>query len=748
MKINTRFIVYYLMFGLGLGFGRAQNNRWVDMFSYLRVEHVQPVDTKIYAQSENAIFIYDTQNDEIEKISSVDGLSGDKISNIYYHKALKKLFIFHKGGLIEVLDEQKNITLTPDLAYNSFIPADRKKLNDIYVRNNTLYLATRYGISTYNLERNEFGDTYYTGTGAGLEQVNAVEIIDNQIYIATEHGLKKADINDNLIDYNVWQTVDNRNWDKMAQNNGNPVVVSDTKLFEYDNGVFQEKISLPVRIKQIQINDYIVLTTGHKIYVYTLDYILQNSFDDSSLSNEYLLDATDSNGFVYIGSRKHGLVKTPVDRFQFAQLHPDSPLSNHAFAVDAHDKHCWVVYGDHRQFNPYRSYREGVSSYQNGQWINIPYETFNVPNLSFVKINPTNINEVYIASAKNGLFRLKDNQIDKYFDQNNSLLQSFSGDGVRVFAMNFDSQNNLWVTQRARPALLKLKPDDTWEGISLQSVFPDIADYHGFSELVIDDEDNIWLGTEYRGVVGYNPDTGQIVSNKKGIDPSDFTYVKGLDIDKDNIMWEGNINGLRIMPNPQKMFDDPNVAFKPVKIIYENTVQLLMEGQDITDICVDGSNNKWIATLGSGVYYVNEDGTQTIYHFTKENSPLPSNDIYDMAVDGVSGMVYFATLNGMVAFKGNATEAGENMNDVYAFPNPVNQQQHDFVTIRGLIEGVSVKIVDVAGDLVYETISKGGSITWDLTAFGIYKVASGVYIALITNEDGTQTQTAKILIVK
>jgi len=727
---------------------QSQNNRWIDMFSYLTVKHIQKTDSKIYAQSENTLFVYDISSGEIEKISSINGLSGDKISNFYYHSQLKKLFVFHEGGLVEIIDEKKNVIKISALLYNTFIPNDKKQLYDIFLKDKTLYLATGYGISTFDLNQNEFGDTYYTGTNASLEKINAVEIVDNQIYAATENGLKKAYLTDNLIDFNVWQTIDNNIWNQLAQNQQKLIAVRGKNLYEYNNGVFQIKISLPVDITTIQVNENISLTTNNKVYVYNTAYLHIQNFDNSSLSNSFFLDACADNQQVYIATKKNGIVVSPLNQVSYTKIHPDSPLSNHVFAVDARENHCWIVYGDHHQFNPYPLFYEGVSSFQNGKWINIPYQSFNVSDLSFVKINPSNVNEVYIGSTKNGLFRIRENQIDKYFNENNSPLQNFSNNGVRVFAMDFDSQNNLWITQRSQPALLKLKPDETWETISLTSIFPNITDYHGFERLITDSDDNIWFGSEYRGVIGYNPTTHQLISNKKGIEPSNFTYVKGLDIDKNNTLWVGNINGLRVMNNPQKMFDDPNLSFEPIKIVYEDVVQLLMEGQNITDICIDGSNNKWLATLGSGVYYLSEDGKRTIYHFTKENTPLPSNDIYDIAVDGSTGIVYFASINGMVAFKGDATDATENMDDVYAFPNPVNQQKHQQVVIRGLIADVSVKIVDVAGNLVYETISKGGSVTWNLTAFGKYKVASGVYIALISNEDGTRTQTTKILVIK
>jgi len=741
-------IIFLLIYPIFIFNSPAQDKHWVDLYSYLSVFNIQATEGKIYAQSENAIFIYDEISGEIEKISSVNGLSGDKISNFYYHQSLQKLFVFHEGGLIEVIDNQKNIYKTPDLAYNTFIPTEKKILNDLFVQDNLLYLATGYGVSIYNLENNEFGDTYYTGDNAGFENISDVEIINNQIYVATENGLKTALTTDNLIDFNVWQTTDDRNFTKLNQINGKLLCAYGDTLYEEENGQFNTIVSTGYEIKNIRVNELINIVTDNRIITLNNSYVVTQTYTDNEFYDDVFNDAIDYNGFIYIGTNKHGILKSSLSGSNYEEIHPDSPLSNHVFAVDARNRHCWIVYGDHRQFNPYPLYYQGVSSYQEDRWINIPYENFNVSDLSFVKINPNDINEVYVASAKNGLFRIKNNQIDAYFNEFNSPLVNYADNGVRVFAINFDHENNLWVTQRSRPALLKLKPDDTWETVSLLSVLPDLDDYHGFDELIVDTDNNIWLGTEYRGIIGYNPASRQIIANKNGIEPSDFTYITALDIDKDNTMWVGNQYGLRIMPNPQKMFDDPSATFVPIKIVYEDEVQLLMDGQNIVDISVDGSNNKWIATLGSGVYYLSEDGTKTIYHFTKENSPLPSDEIYDIAIDGETGIVYFATFNGLIAFKGTATESADNLDDVYAFPNPANLKIHNNVTIRGLKEGFSVKIIDIEGNLVFETLSKGGSINWDLTAFGKYKVASGVYIALISNENGSETQTTKILVIK
>ena len=726
---------------------QTKNSAWVDMFSYLKIKHLQPVGSKIYAQSDNAFFVYDTDSGEIVKISSLNGLTGDNISNFYYHQDLHKLFIFHEGGLIEVVDAQKKVFRSPELAYNQFIPIEQKEVNRITAKGDRLYLATKYGISIYNLNRNEFGDTYYfTGPSGNLE-VKSVAFFNHKIFAATVKGLYFADENANLINQSVWTKIDIYHWNDLIVFNQKLLGVKDKVIYRVTTQSISPLLSFNNYIRKLHANDYLSVVFDHEVKVYNQNLILQHNFNDMPFTSERFFDATDLDNQIYIATKKHGVLQTPLQQQQYTDLHPDSPLSNHAFAIDARDGILWLAYGAHFEFVP-RTYKEGLSSYQNNKWINIPYEDFNMSEVCAVKINPINSQEVYFVSIKRGLLRVRNNQIDKKFDQNNSPLQEFVPYDIRVFTIDFDSQNNLWVTQLMQPSLLKLKPDDTWETVSLNSILSNPnQDYHGFSDMKIDTEDNVWFGTDPT-LLGYNPKTQTLISDKEGLQESAYPIVQTIEIDKDNIMWVGSREGLRILPDPQQIFDNNSVEFKPIKIVYEDAVQLLMEGQNITKIRVDGSNNKWITTLGSGVYYFSEDGTHTIYHFTKDNSPLPSNDVYDVAIDGSTGMVYFASIQGLIGYKGFATDSSDNMDDVYAFPNPANEKQHDFVTIRGLIEGVNVKIVDIEGNLVYETTSKGGSIQWDLTAFGKYKVASGVYIALITNDDGSKIQTTKILVIK
>ena len=133
------------------------------------------------------------------------------------------------------------------------------------------------------------------------------------------------------------------------------------------------------------------------------------------------------------------------------------------------------------------------------------------------------------------------------------------------------------------------------------------------------------------------------------------------------------------------------------------------------------------------------------------------NRVLKIKVDDSSGKVYFATDKGIVAYNSNVAPFGDTLGEVYAYPNPA-LKNHATVTITGrngttLPKGTNVKILDVAGNLVYETNViegqelQGGKVVWNKKNLAGRSVASGVYIVLLTNEDSSETSTTKIAIV-
>jgi len=69
------------------------------------------------------------------------------------------------------------------------------------------------------------------------------------------------------------------------------------------------------------------------------------------------------------------------------------------------------------------------------------------------------------------------------------------------------------------------------------------------------------------------------------------------------------------------------------------------------------------------------------------------------------------------------------------------------VAITGLIENTLVKVTDLNGNIVFETISLGGQVLWDGKNFDGEKVSTGVYLVFCSNEDGSLSHVTKLLFI-
>ena len=57
---------------------------------------------RIYAAAENALFFFDYLNPEIQTLTTIDGLSGEFISTLYYSEIYELVIIGYENGLIEI----------------------------------------------------------------------------------------------------------------------------------------------------------------------------------------------------------------------------------------------------------------------------------------------------------------------------------------------------------------------------------------------------------------------------------------------------------------------------------------------------------------------------------------------------------------------------------------------------------------------------------------------------------------------
>ena len=159
------------------------------------------------------------------------------------------------------------------------------------------------------------------------------------------------------------------------------------------------------------------------------------------------------------------------------------------------------------------------------------------------------------------------------------------------------------------------------------------------------------------------------------------------------------------------------MLFRSQIIIEQNgNAQYVLGADNVVSVAIDGANQKWFGTESGGAYLFSADGTKQIYHFDITNSPLLSNDVLSIKINQQTGEVFFGTDQGIVSFKGVATEGNSGCN-IFIYPNPVRASYTGIIGIKGLMSNMIVKITDITGTLVYETTAQGGQATWNGTNF-------------------------------
>lgn len=167
-------------------------------------------------------------------------------------------------------------------------------------------------------------------------------------------------------------------------------------------------------------------------------------------------------------------------------------------------------------------------------------------------------------------------------------------------------------------------------------------------------------------------------------------------------------------------------------------------------IAIDKAQRKWIGTKEAGIFLISNDNTHEIAHFTTENSPLPSNEIYDIVLDESTGIVYVATVKGLCSYQTDITSDYGTLNEdnIYSYPNPVSPDYTGPITIKGLYDQCQIKITTSSGYIVHKGVASGGSYKWDGCDQNGDRVASGVYMVLVETPEGSKGCVTKIAMLK
>jgi hypothetical protein len=241
--MKKQFLIFLFSFFIQIAF--AQNNQlWKGYFSYNEVNDLTESATRITGATQKSLFSKNLATNELKTVTTINGLSGQDITAVYYSQAFNKTIIGHANGLMLILTESTgHILIVPGIRDQAGLTPNRKRINHFYEYEGKLYISCDFGVVQYNLATLGFGDTYLLGPAG--EEVKAYQstVLNNFIYVATaESGIRRADLsNPNLNDFNQWQTFDSGIWTGIVTHNNQIVGISANRVARHTGNCFCDR---------------------------------------------------------------------------------------------------------------------------------------------------------------------------------------------------------------------------------------------------------------------------------------------------------------------------------------------------------------------------------------------------------------------------------------------------------------------------------------------------------------------------
>ena len=743
----------------------SQYAGWSSFYSYNQITGVVGAnDGLVYGLAENSLFSYDPTANEVVPITTVNGLLGDDINTLSISD--NYMMVGYQNGMLGVHNlTDGSVVLDNSIDRNITIPGNNKAINSFLLKDQTLYISANYGISSYDFVNNRFIDSYFFGVNNSQIQVNQTALVGTSLYAATEEGLYKASTDDpNLVLESAWTKIAAGQWKAIGLVNNTLLGIVQSGGTSICNALINdvaiERHRESGTLLWVDVNeDALILSFSNKILSFDADQLVSTlATATGNLSGQKFSSATQLGGNLFIGSSGSGLLLHNPSETRVVS--PSGPLRNDIFDLSVvADNEMWIAHGAFSQsYNPYPLNAYGISRLSEEGWQNLPYSSLSGA-LSIVSVvpNPNDTSQVFACAMHQGLLEINNGVVGTLWNHTNSGLESINpiefGENpnyrsVRVRDVAFDSEGAMWsITSFVAKGLKKRSVDGNWQSVDLLPVLSSPKRAAGYSKLEISPNDEIYFGSSSSGLIGYAEINGTPVLRSIGVAENlPAEDVRSVALDYDDNLWIGTTNGLRVLYGASRMFTQ-EVSASTVVLEEGGNVGELLANQNIKAIEVDGNNQKWVATDGAGVFLFAEDGKKTIHHFTKENSPLPTNFIQNLAYDNQSGKIFIATSSGLVAFQGNAFAPSETLENIEVYPNPIRPRYTGPLTIRGLQADCVVKITDIVGNAVYETTSTGGSVQWDMNSFSGKRVRSGVYLIFVTTKDGMDSSVEKVMII-
>lgn len=770
-------IILFSFFSFTVLAANFNTTGWKTYLSYNNTNSVEESNDQVFVVAEGSLYTYGKDDNSIKQYYKGNGLNDNTISLIRYNKQTKSLLIIYDNSNIDILEGG----VATNLPYLSTSTSIRdKQINSVLVHDEYAYLLTAFGIVVVNMAKKEIKDTYKLSlniTSCAIQNGNIYASTTNKAEVSS--GIIYASLKENLLDKANWKPYglsnlsDSHTISAIASfKNTLFYLVSQQGIFYENNGELSRIINSSTLKYMKVIGEKLACIDNSRVFIVSdtqkFDQINLSINDISTYQTDKYWIAEGSKGLRSIqrkGSNSFEALNEPIIL--------DGPYSNSAFDIVCKNDKVYMIIGGKDLLNGKRFDKGGyILTYDYDKWsfidpkeaqkkLNLPRNPRDYTSIA-VTTDDSNDEIVYASSMGDGVIQYKNGTPVQSYNEKNAFKETAGGYGsgyCYIDGLAFDKNGNLWMTSsEVNHAVLVLDKAGAWHRLDIEQ----LRGVYTINDILITSTNDKWIyvprntpklvmipNSESLDEVSSYEFTTLIDTDGKELTPSNYTCVAE---DKDGYIWVGTNRGAVYFTKPRISSAEDKAATRCTRVKYTNeetgNLAYFLDNVVVTTLKVDAGNRKWIGTKGNGVYVLDNDNETIVYQFNTTNSPLLSDNIYDIEINDKTGEVFIGTDKGLNSYQGEASEGKSDYSEIYAYPNPVRPEHMDKVTIVGLMDNSNVKITDLNGNIIYQTKSLGGQAIWNCRSANGSRVATGVYLVLAFTEEASESVVTKIIVVK
>ena len=714
-------------------------------YSSLNTVRATTVDPsyRIWCATSGGVFVHDPADATTTEFRNIDALTNLDVTTIACDAQTGDVYVGAFDGSIDVVSSTFRWRSIRDIRRAS--QYQRRRINDLVVDGRTLYIATDFGIVTYDVERRLFKETVdRIGSLQEKTPVTSISILRDSIWAATPGGVVVAPLNvQTLRQPSVWRVLDTAQGistagNTIVRNNGlSMFVVSGTRVLQYNGSRFDTvRTTLTPILNLSFIDDLGYISTefgtqdvrGVPTAPWPTTLLGHTTYRRKDGVWEIL-------GFLYnagIARMDMAGVITPV------VINSPSTAQFTAVRVDSKGN-LWAA-----SYNQLSKTGSGAAMFDGQTWRAYTPAASSIPTNNIYRVSVLRDGRVILGTWGRGAYQIGDDgEVAKVYDQTTSALSGIEGDPTYVLVGDaaLDRKGTLWMVNEQAGDRMLVSIDA--EGTSRSYGYCSEPRNNYFRPLAIDAAGNKWLGGPGGiGVVAYNerstPDDASddlCVTIRSSITNLPDNVVTSLTLDNNGALWIGTAKGVAVISAP--------TAVTSTTIPFVRRVSALSAVQ-VNDIYVDALNYKWVATA-AGVFVLNEDGTEVLASISTSNSPLLNDNVRSVSVDGLTGRAWFGMFEGLSSVQTQSL-APKLTYDLRCYPQPYRPGDGAQLIIDGLATDSDVRILTPGGSMIQALQTRGRQALWDGRDTEGRIAPPGVYIIHARSASTSEAAVAKIVV--